>query len=294
MKKLDTEIIIIGAGIIGLSISYYFSKAGKKVILLEKENNFGKGVSSRNTEVIHAGIYYKKNSLKSKFCKTGNKLLSEYAKERKIGYKNCGKLIVASNSDEDLKLKDLLRNAIKNNIKLEYLNKKESIKLEPQLNCFSSLISETTAIIDVHELMNNLIIDIQNNNGTLVYNSEVDKIIEKNKCLEFNLKGEKKKFKTKFIINCAGIFALKLISKIQSFNKKYIPKINLFKGDYFRLDGISPFKRLIYPIPCQNSLGIHSTINFNNETVFGPDEQLIKNISYKISNKKKKSLPTIS
>ena len=286
---MDFEIVIIGAGVIGLAIGRELSKKFKNIIILEKNNSFGLETSSRNSGVLHAGIYYKKNSLKSKFCKTGNKLLSEYAKERKIGYKNCGKLIVASNSDEDLKLKDLLQNAIKNNIKLEYLNKKESIKLEPQLNCFSSLISETTAIIDVHELMNNLIIDIQNNNGTLVYNSEVDKIIEKNKCLEFNLKGEKKKFKTKFIINCAGIFALKLISKIQSFNKKYIPKINLFKGDYFRLDGISPFKRLIYPIPCQNSLGIHSTINFNNETVFGPDEQLIKNISYKISNKKKKN-----
>ena len=141
------------------------------------------------------GYIIKKNSLKSKFCTIGNKLLYSYAKKRKISYKNCGKLIVAANSEEDTILKKLQNNAYENNIRLKYLNKNETVKLEPQLNCFSSLISETTGVIDVNELMNNLVIDIENNNGILVYNSEVIRISENSKFLEFSIKGEKRGLK---------------------------------------------------------------------------------------------------
>ena len=291
---MDFEVTIIGAGVIGLSIARTLSKKKINTVVIEKNSSFGEETSSRNSGVIHAGIYYPKSSKKSEFCKQGNKLLYEYIKERKIDFLNCGKLIVACNELENDLLLNLKKNAKDIGTNLIYLNKKETAKIEPQLNVYSSLLSSTTGILDIHNFMLNLETDIINNQGLVIYNTEVSKIIPDQEKIKFLLKNDNKTYKTRILINSSGLNSHKLAKKIKSLDPKIIPKINYIKGDYFKLVGSSPFKKLIYPLPSRNSLGIHSTINLNDETIFGPDEELIDKITYKIkSNKKKKFVDKI-
>ena len=291
---MDFEVTIIGAGVIGLSIAKTLSKKKINTVVIEKNHSFGEETSSRNSGVIHAGIYYPKFSKKSAFCKQGNKLLYKYLKERKIDFLNCGKLIVASNEQENDLLLKLKKNAQDIGTDLIYLNKKETAKIEPQLNVYSSLLSSTTGILDIHNFMFNLETDIINNQGLVIYNSEVSKIIPNQNKIKFILKNVNKTYKTRILINSSGLNSHKLAKKITSLDPRIIPKIKYVKGDYFKLVGSSPFKKLIYPLPSRNSLGIHSTINLNNETIFGPDEELIDKITYKIkSNKKKKFVDNI-
>ena len=285
---MDFEVTVIGAGVIGLCIARKMCKKNFDTVVIEKNKSFGKEGSSRNSGVIHAGIYYKKSSKKSIFCKIGNKLLYEYIKEKKINHLKCGKLIVASCKSEDVLLKDIKKNASKNGVNLIYYNKKQTNKIEPQLNVYSSLFSPTTGTVDVHEFMFNLENDVINDKGLITYNSEVEEIWPEDKQISFKIKNENKIFKTRILINSAGLFSHKLAKKIRFLNFKTIPKINYIKGDYFKLIGRPPFKKLIYPLPSKNSLGIHSTINFNNETIFGPDEEFVDKISYNIKLQKKK------
>ena len=285
---MDFEVTVIGAGVIGLCIARKMCKKNFDTVVIEKNKSFGKETSSRNSGVIHAGIYYTKSSKKSIFCKTGNKLLYEYIKEKKINHLKCGKLIVASCKSEDVLLKDIKKNASKNGVNLIYYNRKQTNKIEPQVNVYSSLFSPTTGTVDVHEYMLNLENDIINDKGLITYNSEVEEIWPEDKQISFKIKNENKIFKTRILINSAGLFSHKLAKKIKFLDLKTIPKINYIKGDYFKLIGRPPFKKLIYPLPSKNSLGIHSTINLNNETIFGPDEEFVDKISYNIKLQKKK------
>tara|TARA_B100000029_G_C17573668_1_gene957478 strand:- start:1175 stop:2278 length:1104 start_codon:yes stop_codon:yes gene_type:complete len=283
----DFECVVVGAGVIGLSIARALSMEGFDVVLIEKNKSFGQETSSRNSGVIHAGIYYNKNFLKTKFCVRGNKLLYKYAKDRKLNFNKCGKLIIAKEKNEESKLKFIKLNAEQNGVKLIYKNKKELQKLEPSLFCYSALLSSESGVIDSHELMLNFLIDIENNNGKVVFNSEVKSIIPQNKKITF-LMDKKNKFTTKILINSTGLNSHILASKIKNFKKMYIPNVKYVKGNYMKLIGQSPFKKLIYPLPTKNGLGIHTTLNLDNQTIFGPDDQEIKEINYSINKKIKK------
>lgn len=298
---MDFEVVIAGAGIIGLALGKVFSENNFNIILLEKNKKVGAETSSRNSGVIHAGIYYEANSHKAKFCKDGNRILYKYLLDRNIKYNKCGKLIICSNRSEERLLKNLFINAKSNSIELEFLNSNQTNKLEPNIDCFSSLFSESTGILDVNDLMLNFLADIDNKSGTLVFNSEVTKVIPSQDYIEFSLNNEKKKYKTKIFINACGLSSNALINNIQTFPKKNLKKVSLLKGNYFKLIGKSPFSRLIYPLPNKKSLGIHSTINLNGETIFGPDEESIEKIDYEVNpnrenafrNKIKKFWPQI-
>ena len=152
---LDFEIVIVGAGVIGLALGKELSKKFSTLII-DKNKVFGSETSSRNSGVIHAGIYYKPGSLKANLCKEGNRLLYKYLNEKNIKFKKCGKLIVAKNIYENNQLKILQKNSLLNGVKLLYLNRKETHKLEPELNCYSSLLSKSSGIMDTHDLMMNL------------------------------------------------------------------------------------------------------------------------------------------
>ncbi len=282
------DVVIVGAGVIGLAIARVFAKNNFKTLLVEKNKSFGKETSSRNSGVIHAGIYYPPDSLKSKFCKEGNKLLYQYLDKKKIFYKKCGKLIISSNKEEDLLIKSLMKNAKKSGTNLIYKDKYQTSELEPQLCCYSSIFSPNTGVVDVHDLMFNFETDIHIYKGMIVYNTEVDKIFPDDHSINFTIKNAKKKFKTKFLINSTGLNSHIVARKILDYNKKLIPKIIYYKGSYFKLSGKSPFNHLIYPVPKINSLGIHSTININNQTIFGPDEEKVNNINYFLDERKKK------
>ena len=282
---MDFEAVVVGGGVLGLAISKKLSEKFD-TILIVKNKSFGQETSSRNSNVIHAGIYYKEKSLKAQFCKKGNKDLYRYLKERGINYKKNGKLIISSNFDEDRDLRALKENAERNNLKLEYLNEKQTLEIEPEIKCYSSLLSVNTGVLDSHELMLNFVSDIEENGGFILYQNEVSFIESKGEYLEFKVKNKKRKYKTKYLINATGLSSYSLACKIKGLDKKLIPKIKLFKGNYFKLKGKSPFKKLIYPLPSKNSLGIHSTINLQNQTIFGPDEEQIRKINYKVDEKR--------
>ena len=288
-NRTDFECVVVGAGVVGLSIARSISKRNKKVFVLEKNRRFGEETSSRNSGVIHAGIYYPKNSLKSIFCVKGNSEIYSFAKNRGINFNKCGKLIIANNPSEEKTLLKIKQNASKSRVSLKYKNNKELKKLEPNLNCLSALYSETSGVIDSHDLMTNFVFDIENKKGELVFKSKVNSInIEKEK-IKFSI-NKNNFFTTKVLINCAGLESHLLAKKIKQLNKSLIPKINFVKGSYMKLASKSPFKKLIYPVPTKNGLGIHSTLNIEGQTIFGPDDQVIKKIDYNVSEEKKKKI----
>ena len=271
--KLDFDCTIVGAGVVGLAIGSYVSQKKRKVLIIERNKTFGEENSSRNSGVIHAGIYYPNNSLKAKLCKIGNKMIYKYAKKKKINYLNCGKFIISQNNSEEKKLLEIKKNAQENGVNLVYLDKKDMGKIEPNIMCHSALLSKSSGIIDVHDFMSNLVIDIEKNNGQVVYNQEV------------MIKKYDQVFTTNYLINSAGLNSHLLARNIVGYNNNLIPKISLIKGNYFKLSGKSPFKKLVYPIPSENGLGIHSTINFNFDTIFGPDTETINKVDFNVNPK---------
>ena len=205
---VDFEVTVIGGGVVGLSIARELSLSGKKVLVIEKNSSFGQENSSRNSGVIHAGIYYPHDSFKNKFCATGNKSLYLYAKERGIGFSNCGKIIVATSKEEEKKLNQIILNAERNGLILEKLSQRHLKELEPELVGEVGLLSRTTGIIDIHDLMLNFIADIENNGGLVSFNSEFSHSVNKTNHISFFLKkDEKQEVKTKSIINSTGLYS---------------------------------------------------------------------------------------
>ena len=278
----DFEFTIVGGGVIGLSIAKSLSSINKKVLLIEKNNSFGQENSSRNSGVIHAGLYYTKNSLKEKLCIQGRHYLYKYIKDKNIQYIKCGKIIVASSSDETQKLNSIKKNAERLGIELVELDKRNLKKMEPELCGSSGLFSKETGIVDVHQLMTNFLIDVENNGGTIVFNTTFSEGFINQNSIDFFVNNEKNEvFKTRVLINCSGLNSQRVANSIKNF-KINIPKIRFVKGNYMKLEGKSPFSRLIYPIPEKDGLGIHSTISLSGETHFGPDTEQLKHLNFDV------------
>ena len=281
---IDFEVTIIGAGIIGLSIARELSQNGKNVLVVEKNKSFGEENSSRNSGVIHAGIYYKKETFKDKLCAKGNLSLYSYARERNINFIQCGKLIVACNSNEKDQLLKIQINAERNNIKLQKLSKKLVQEFEPNLHVEEALLSDRTGVIDVHELMTNFIADIENKGGIINYNTEFSKSENSNNHISFYVNNDfSNKIKTQILVNCAGLKSQAIAKRIDGLEENLIPKVRFVKGNYMSLRSSSPFKKLIYPIPEKDGLGIHSTINLQGKTIFGPDTVDVDDINFQMT-----------
>jgi L-2-hydroxyglutarate oxidase LhgO len=283
---MDAEITIIGAGVIGLAIAESLTESYKNVFLVEKHNTFGQETSSRNSEVIHAGIYYEKNSLKSKFCLEGKGLLYDYCKRYNIPYKNCGKLIVATTEEEISLIKNIADNASRNGLSdLIILEKQEIKELEPEINALKALFSPSTGIVDSHALMKQYEINTTNNGGRLAYGCEVTSIEKINKGYLITVIDSDKKnfsFTSEIVINSAGLTADK-ISEMAGIKDNNL-KIYFCKGEYFR---IKPPKnklvsRLIYPVPHKNleGVGIHITIDIAGGVKLGPDVTYLESNIY--------------
>ena len=293
---VDFEVTVIGSGVVGLSIARELSLSGKKVLVIEKNSSFGQENSSRNSGVIHAGIYYSHYSFKNKFCAAGNESLYSYAKERGIEFSNCGKIIVATSKEDEKKLNQLIHNAKRNGLILEKLSQRRLKELEPELVGEVGLLSRTTGIIDIHDLMLNFITDIEHNGGLVTFNSEFSHSVNKTNHISFFLKkDQKQEVKTKSIINSTGLHSHHIAKKIDGINVDDIPIIRYVKGNYLSLSGKSPFKKLIYPLPEKDGLGIHSTLNLNGVTIFGPDTVEVEKIDFHVTkNIKKKFLNSIA
>ena len=289
MAKSDFNTTIIGGGIIGLSIAYSLSKKIENILLLEENDRLGQEISARNSEVIHAGIYYKQKSLKTFHCLRGNRLLYSYCKEKDIPFSKVGKLIVA-NKDSSLRLKDLYRNAKENGVnELRYLSKREILDLEPELEVDEAIFSGTSGIIDSHEFIHSLADDFEINQGIIMQKTSFSSArIENEKIIVEIINSDQTSFTftTKTLINASGLSSSDNSEKITGKNLPDIPQIIPYKGNYFHYSGKNPFSHLIYPLPDHDGLGIHATIDMSGKLKFGPDVE-IGNTSLKVNPKRK-------
>lgn len=278
------DFIIIGAGIIGLSISERLSRKYNNILLVEKESKFGQHTSSRNSEVIHSGFYYPPDSLKSKLCVRGNKLIYDFCKKYNIPFKKCGKLIVAKNLNEEKELKKNLKNAINNGLEnLEILSELDAKKIEPNISCNKALWIPSTGIMDSHLVMAKLENLSISRDVSILYNLELSVINKTQNGYSIKFKNNDNVIYTKQIINCAGLWSHKLVNKL--LKNKY--EIEYYKGDYFKTNQLKNLNCLIYPIPQKSSLGIHAILNLNGEVLFGPNLYKVNSIDYSTTDKYK-------
>jgi len=279
---MDYEVTIIGSGVVGLAIARELSISGLSVLVIEKNHRSGEEISSRNSGVIHAGMYYPTNSLKAKFCVLGNKYLYNYINEKKISHIKVGKLIVATSKQESAKLQNIYNQGIDNGVDLTMLSQDESKDIEPSIDCINAIYSPNTGIIDVPEYITSLEGDIQHNDGYISFNSKFIYASRSNKYFLVKVKSGETfhDITTKFLINSSGLKSDEILNGIEQINKENINKIYYGKGHYFKYSGRNPFNHLIYPIPGPGGLGIHVGMDISGQLRFGPDIEWTKNIDY--------------
>jgi len=290
--KVDT--IVIGAGIVGLAIAEIISRFGEEAIVLETEDNFGKITSSRKSGVIHAGIYYPKNSLKSKFCVSGNRLLYDYCIKNFIPYINTQKLLVASSLDQ-IKIIDQIKNqAEKNGVEgIKKISKTEVSNLEPLIYCEEALLVPSSGIVDAVSLMRSLVGRIQDSGSMIAYKSQIKKINFDGNKFALNVMNDSETIiECKKLINSAGLFASDVANTIEELKKEFIPKTYYAKGNYFSINKDIGIRHLVYPIPNEFSLGIHLTLELDYSVKFGPDFEWIDDPENYIVDTNKKKLFT--
>jgi len=275
MEQVDC--VVIGAGVIGLAVAREMALQGRETILLERESAFGTISSARNSEVIHAGIYYPKDSLKAKLCVQGNRLLYEYCRSHQVATQPYGKLIVASDDTQLNDLQAILYKAQNNLVPdIKMISGEEAKNLEPQLHCAAAILSSSTGIVDSHGYMLSLLGGFEDAGGMLAYQSPLisAKPVGSNAEQGFILEiggADEMQIQTRLLINCAGMSAPAIAKKIEGLASEQIPKAYFAKGNYFSLSGKSPFHHLIYPIPEPGGLGVHLTLDMGGQAKFGPD-----------------------
>jgi len=274
---MDAQVTIVGAGVVGLAIAERVSADFRDIFLIEKHLVFGQETSSRNSEVIHAGIYYPKGSLKSQLCVEGKRLLYDYCKGNDIPFKNCGKLIVATSEDEIPIIEGIQKTAFNNGVDdLEIIEKDRIAELEPSVFAMKAIFSPSTGIVDSHSLMKRYETGMINNGGQIVYGSEVTGIRRIEDGYEITLLDSDKNiynFTSQVVINSAGLTSDK-VSELAGLTDEKL-KIIFCKGEYFRLNPPKNrlINRLIYPVPVHNleGIGIHVTVEMGGGVKLGPD-----------------------
>mgnify|MGYP001179799707 CR=1 FL=1 len=284
MDKISTNILVIGAGVVGLAISRRLMLEGKEVILIDKNQNIAEEVSARNSGVIHAGFYYPKGSIKSKLCNRGNKMLYKYCDEKGIYSKNTGKIVIG-NTDQDLKkINQYISNTEHyGGQPLRFLNSSLIKEMEPNVVAEFGVFSKETGILDVHEYAESLANDFESGGGYLSKNSIFKSLKKKNNKFISSIKTGEEEFEiiSEYIIFSAGLSSGDILSK-KNFDQEVsgIKKLNFTKGHYFKLKGKSPFNHLIYPMPTKLGLGIHAGFDIDGSVRFGPDTEIVDKISY--------------
>ncbi len=278
--------IIIGAGVVGLAIGAKLSNDVNNVLIIDKNPHFGEETSSRNSEVIHAGIYYPQHSLKAKLCVKGKEKLYQYCKDRNIPHQRLGKLLVAHGRAEEISLKNTLKQAALNGVNdLTWLTESELKVSNPELHATAALLSPSTGIIDVHCYMQALLADIEHNKGQFVGQTQFINA-EKSRdgfIVTLNSQGEIMQLHCHYLINAGGLHSTKVAENIKALAKTHIPKLYYCRGHYFSYQGKSPFTQLIYPLPQAYGLGIHASLDIGGQLKFGPDTQYIDSIDYQVS-----------
>ena len=280
------EDVVIGAGVVGLALARHLALAGRDVVVLEAEDRVGTGISSRNSEVIHAGIYYPAGSLKARLCVAGNRALYAFCEAHQVAHRRCGKLIVATEAPQVEALRRLRARAEANGVAdLQWLEADEGRRLEPGLRCVAALLSPSTGIVDSHGLMRALRTDAEAAGAAVVLKSPVLGGMDAPGGLRVDVGGaEPMSLLAGRVYNCAGLGALALARAFAGIRLEALPPLPrlLAKGNYFSLAGAAPFSRLVYPIPDQDHLGVHLTLDLGGQARFGPDVEWIDREDYDV------------
>ncbi len=280
----DVNVLIIGAGAVGLAVGYEISRKMDDVVVVEMENSFGRHTSSRNSEVIHSGIYYKQNSYKAELCVRGNELLYDYCEQYEVPYRKCTKIVVGNGEEDRVKLSELMENGVNNGVEgLRLIDKEEISELEPRIIASEGLYVPSTGILDTHKYMESLVENFEENDGFVVYDMKVTEIIkEDDKYIVKFENGEV--FRVKYLINSAGLYCESISKMLGIDTEADNLKIYWCKGEYYKTNAFADVNRLVYPLPDPAGvfLGIHLTINLNNEIRFGPNAYYVDSVDYKM------------
>ena len=285
-EKIDC--VVIGAGVVGLAVARRMAQSGRDTIVIEAETLIGSHTSSRNSEVIHAGIYYPKGSLKARFCVEGKQMLYRFCAERGVTANNCGKLIVATSDAQVTTLYGIVEKARANGVNdLAFLTQAEAVAREPNLHCVAALNSPSTGIVDSHGFMLGLQGDFEQAGGMLAFASPLAHAQCAADGITLSTSGaEPMELQADIVINSAGLFAPDLARKFAGLPPETVPPTYYCKGNYYSLAGQSPFSRLIYPVPEAAGLGVHLTIDLGGQARFGPDVEWIDAIDYAVDPKR--------
>jgi L-2-hydroxyglutarate oxidase LhgO len=287
----EVDCVVVGAGVVGLAVARALAQSGREVIILEANEGIGTETSSRNSEVIHAGIYYPANSLMARFCVAGRRLLYPYCQEKGVPHVNCGKLIVATNAQEDALLAGIKQRAETNGVEgMRVLTREEAIAMEPALQCTSALHSPMTGIIDSHAFMLALQGDAEHAGALPVFFSPALGAHARDRKIDIDVGGaDPMTLRCRLLVNSGGLHAPLLARKIVGMPADRVPTEYYAKGNYFTLAGRSPFSRLIYPVPVPGGLGVHLTIDLGGQARFGPDVEWIDTIDYTVDPRRSDS-----
>ncbi|BDU55392.1 NAD(P)/FAD-dependent oxidoreductase [Limnohabitans sp. TEGF004] len=277
MDKVDG--VVIGAGVVGLAAARALIQAAPETarewLVLEAADAIGTGTSSRNSEVIHAGIYYPQGSLKAKLCVQGRDMLYAYAAERGVSYQRCGKLIVATHVEQLPALHAVLQKAHANGVTdVVLLTAEQAQSMEPALSCVAALHSPSTGIVDSHGLMLSLQGDFENAGGIVALNSPVASAVCREDGIVVRM-ADGSELLAQTVVNAAGLTAPWLAKRFEGLAAQHVPQAYFAKGNYFTLSGKSAFSRLIYPVPEAAGLGVHLTLDLGGQAKFGPDVQWV-------------------
>lgn len=281
----DIDCVVIGAGVVGLAIARALAQSGREVLVAEATEAIGTGTSSRNSEVIHAGIYYPAGSLKARLCVRGKHLLYAYCAERGIPHKRLGKLIVATSAEQAAQLEGIAQRARANGVDdLQFISGEDAMRLEPALRCTAALVSPSTGIVDSHALMLAYQGDAENAGAQCVFHTPlVSGRVRPQGGFDLQFGGDDAmSLSCNVLINSAGLQAPALARRIEGVPAASIPTDYLCKGSYFTLSGRAPFSRLIYPVPQHAGLGVHLTLDMGGQAKFDPDTEWVGTEDYTI------------
>jgi L-2-hydroxyglutarate oxidase LhgO len=273
---------VVGAGLVGLAVARALALAGREVVILEAEDAIGTHTSSRNSEVIHAGIYYPRGSLKARACVAGRERLYAYCAERGVPHRRCGKLIVATSAAQREALEAIRNKAHANGVTdVVPIGMAQVRAMEPELSCVAALHSPSTGIIDSHALMLAYLGDAQNAGAMLALRSPLEKGIVRKDGIELHVAGAEPLLAAQ-VVNSAGLRAPSIARRIEGYPARLAPPELYAKGNYFTLARRAPFSRLVYPVPEPGGLGVHVTLDLGGRARFGPDVEWVQAIDYRV------------
>jgi L-2-hydroxyglutarate oxidase LhgO len=285
-ENWDFEVVVVGAGVVGLACAAALAHAGKQVLVLEALDRPGEGISSRNSGVIHAGLYYPTDSLKARLCVDGARRLYQWCGERGVAHRRCGKLVVATHEDQIERLRALYLHGQGNGVRLSWLSADEALALEPELRCAAAIHSPDSGIVDATELVGSLVAALQAHAGQLLCRTQVAAVRQAAGALVLST-ADGDTLRCGLLVNAAGLGATTLAAAIEGLAPDHVPQLRFGQGHYYRLRGTAPFRQLIYPLPPAHSLGVHLGLDIAGQARFGPDLRWVAEPDYRFDDSRR-------